>query len=85
MLLRERNPEQEGDAMGGKKDIPRTVRLDEDLDAWAQSSAAECECSFSDLALLLAVPQILACPSMLRRLDLDDFDGAPSRYRRRFP
>ena len=86
MLLRERNPEQEGDAMGGKKDIPRTVRLDED--AWAQSSAAECECSFSDLvrtALLLAVPQILACPSMLRRLDLDDFDGAPSRYRRRFP
>ena len=58
MLLRERNPEQEGDAMGGKKDIPRTVRLDEDLDAWAQSSAAECECSFSDLvrtALLLAV------------------------------
>ena len=88
MLLRERNPEQEGDAMGGKKDIPRTVRLDEDLDAWAQSSAAECECSFSDLvrtALLLAVPPILACPSMLRRLDLDDFDGAPSRYRRRFP
>ena len=60
MLLRERNPEQEGDAMGGKKDIPRTVRLDEDLDAWAQSSAAECECSFSDLvrtALLLAVPR----------------------------
>ena len=51
MLLRERNPEQEGDAMGGKKDIPRTVRLDEDLDAWAQSSAAECECSFSDLGV----------------------------------
>ena len=38
MLLRERNPEQEGDAMGGKKDIPRTVRLDEDLDAWALGS-----------------------------------------------
>ena len=61
MLLRERNPEQEGDAMGGKKDIPRTVRLDEDLDAWAQSSAAECECSFSDLvrtALLLSLIHI---------------------------
>lgn len=88
MLLRERNPEHEGEAMGGKKDIPRTVRLDEELDAWAQSSAAECDCSFSDLvrtALLLAVPQILACPSMIRRLDLEDFDGAPSRYRRRFP
>ncbi len=63
-------------AMSSKKEIPKTFRIDEDFEKWMSRTVSDLDCSLSELirtSLLLAVPQIKACPSMLRRLALEDF------------
>ena len=67
----------ERDEMSSKKDINRTVRFDSETDGLAVQVAGKLDCNVSQLirtALFLSIPLIVACPSMLKRLDLDDLD-----------
>ncbi len=59
-----------------KKEIPKTFRIDEDFEAWLSKVIMDLDCNLSELvrtALLLSVPIIRNCPSMLRRIALEDF------------
>lgn len=59
-----------------KKEIPKTFRVDEDFDRWMSRTVTDLDCNLSDLvrtALLIAVPLIQECPSIMRMLALQDF------------
>jgi hypothetical protein len=58
-----------------KKEINRSVRLDDRTDRYIQSVCADLDCSFSELvrsSILLASPLLLRGPALMR-LTLDDF------------
>ncbi len=58
-----------------KKEMPKTFRVDEDFERWMSRTVTDLDCTLSDLiltALLIAVPLIKECPSMLRRIALSD-------------
>lgn len=58
-----------------KKELPKTFRVDEDFESWMNRAVTDLDCTLSDLvrtALLLSVPLIKECPSILRRITLED-------------
>ena len=60
-----------------KKDINRTIRFDEKTDGVLVQAAGKLDCSVSQLlraAFCVGVPLLMACPSLVERIDLDDMD-----------
>lgn len=58
-----------------KKEVPKTFRIDEDFDQWVSKVCTDLDLNLSDLvrtALVLAVPFIKECPTIVRRITLDD-------------
>ena len=58
------------------KEVSKTFRMDEAFSTWLSKSVVDLDCSLSELirtSLILAVPLIKACPSIMRRIDLEDF------------
>lgn len=58
------------------KEISKTFRMDETFATWLSKSVVDLDCSLSELirtSLLLSVPLIRQCPSLTRRIDLEDF------------
>lgn len=63
--------------MGSKKDVNRTLRIDEKTDEFLVQLAGKLDCSVSQLiraSVLLGSPLLMACPSLLNKVDLDDMD-----------
>jgi hypothetical protein len=68
--------------VSSKKEVTRSIRLDEDLDRFVQEAGAELDCSFSELVrscILIGTPLLIRCPSLMRRLSLDDFKSPTMR------
>lgn len=63
--------------MAGKKDLNRTVRLDQKTDDFLVQIAGKVDCSVSQVVracVITGAPLLLACPSLIDRVDLDDMD-----------
>ena len=63
--------------MAAKKDVNRTLRLDEATENFLVKTAGKLDCSVSALlraALIVGSPLLMACPSLVERVDLDDFN-----------
>lgn len=61
----------------GKKDVSRSIKLEQEMDDFAVRAAGKLYCSVSALvraALLIGTPTLMACPSLVRKLELDDMD-----------
>ena len=56
----------------GKKDVSRSIKLEQEMDDFAVRAAGKLDCSVS--ALLIGTPTLMACPSLVRKLELDDMD-----------
>lgn len=64
--------------MAAKKDVNRTIRVDEKTDSFMINAAAQLDCSVSALvraALVVGCPLLMACPSLVERVDLDDMNS----------
>jgi hypothetical protein len=54
----------------------KNFRVKEDFEKWMNEALSDLDCNLSDLirtSLLLAVPIIKSCPSIIKRISLEDF------------
>jgi len=61
----------------GKKDVNRTLRVDANTEAFMVQIAGKLDCSVSQLiraSVIVGSPLLVACPSLIKRIDLDGTD-----------